>query len=290
MQCNVARHSAARGILQGDAEHARISSDPSYGAFVGMLAQDTLVSLAEAVGAIPVENPAQGRFGTNLHRDPGALVAGVEARLGIDLAPPDVDGGLLKLRTSRGLFGERDLNAIFTAHLVTRVLRDTEHARLCEIGAGGGRTAYWSHRFGLRAPTLVDLPDVNVVQGYYLLKCLPHDHVTLYGETAQSDPVVRIVPAGALGSTDAGRFDLVLNQDSFPEMAPATVRNYLAWIRTSATRLLNINHESKPAYGCDMIHVSVPEEIARVGGFAPQDRFPYWLRGGYVTEIYGVED
>lgn len=100
--CNVARHPAGQGILQGDAEHERITSDPSYRAFLALLAQDTLVSLAEAVGALPVENPAQGTFGTSLHRDPGALVAAVEARLGTDLAPPDVDGGLLKLRPSRG--------------------------------------------------------------------------------------------------------------------------------------------------------------------------------------------
>jgi len=287
--CNVARHPAGEGILQGDAEHERIVRDPSYRAFLALLAQDTLVSLAEAVGALPVENPAQGMFGTSLHRDTGALVAAVEARLGLDLTPPDLDGGLLKLRTPRGMFGERDLNAIFTAHLLTRILRDTEQPCVCEIGAGSGRTAYWSHRFGVRALSLVDLPDVNVVQGYYLLKALPCDRVTLYGEPVPSEPEgVRILPAGALASADARHFDLVLNQDSFPEMAPATVRDYLAWVRASAKRLLSINHESKPPYGRDLAHASVPEEIARVGGFALEDRFPYWLRRGYVAELYSV--
>lgn len=288
MLCNVARHPAAEGILQGETEYERIVSDSSYRAFLGLLATDTLVSLAEAVGALPVENPAQGSFGTNLRRDPGALIAAVEARLGLDVVPPNVDGALLKLRTPRGLFGERDLNAIFTAHLLTRLLRDTAHPRLCEIGAGGGRTAYWSHRLGLRALTIVDLPDVNVVQGYYLLRNLPADHVTLYGEPVRPDPIVRILPAGALASAGAGRFDLVLNQDSFPEMAPVVVRDYLAWIRTSAERLLSINHESKPTYGPGLVHASVPEEIACVGGFLLEDRFPYWLRRGYVAELYGV--
>jgi len=287
--CNVARYPAGQGIVQGDAEYQRIVRDPFYRAFLALLAQDTLVSLAEAVGALPVENPAIGTFGTNLHTDPDALVAAVEARLGIDLAPPDVDGGLLKLRTQRGLFGERDLNAVFTAHLLTRVLRDTEQPSVCEIGAGSGRTAYWSHRLGLRALTLIDLPSVNVVHGYYLLKALPHDRVALYGEPLPAGPEgVQILPAGAQASAGKGRFDLVLNQDSFPEMAPVTVRDYLAWVRASAGRLLSINHESKPPYGSGLAHVSVSEEIARIGGFTLEDRFPYWLRRGYVAELYRV--
>ena len=287
--CNVCRHPASEGILQGDSEYERIASDPSYRAFIALLSLDTLVSLAEAVGVLAVENPALGRFGSNLHRDPGALIEAVEACPGLALAPPDVDGGLLKLRTPRGLFGERDLNAIFTAQLLTRAVRGIDEPRVCEIGAGGGRTAYWSHRLGLRDLTLVDLPQANVVQGYYLLKGLPQDRVTLYGEPVPSTTRdVRILPAGALASADAGRFDFVLNQDSFPEMAPATVREYLTWIRASAQGLLSINHESKPSYGTDLAHASVPEEIARVGGFELTDRFPYWLRRGYVTEIYRV--
>jgi hypothetical protein len=113
--------------------------------------------------------------------------------------------------------------------------------------------------------------------------------VSLYGEAAKpNDAGVRVLPAGALTSAGDHRFDLVLNQDSFPEMAPATVRDYLVWIRSCAKRLLSINHESKPPYGRDLAHASVPEEIARVGGFELHDRYPYWLRRGYVVEVYGV--
>lgn len=287
--CNVARHPASQGILQGRDEYERITHDASYRAFLARTTQDTLVSLAEALGAVAVENPAQGTFGINVRGDPGALVAAMEQRLDIDLAPPEVDGALLKLHTPRGLFGERDLNAIFTAHLLTRVLRGAAQPRICEIGSGSGRAAYWAHRLGLRALTLVDLPDVNVVQGYYLLKGLAQGEVTLYGEdeTAGSDGVT-ILPAGALPTAGDRRFDLVLNQDSFPEMASVRVREYLAWIRRSAQRLLSINHESKPRYGRGLVHSSVPEEIASVGGFALEDRFPYWLRRGYVYELYRV--
>ena len=285
--CNVARHDAGQGILQGDIEAARIARDSSYRAFLALMTKDTLVGLAEAVGALAVENPAQGALGASLRADPSALVEAIEQRVGLALRPPEIDGGLFKLSTSRGRFGERDLNAIFTALLVRR----TGAERVCEIGAGSGRVAYWSHRLGLPSITLVDLPHVNVVQGYYLLRSLPDAAITLHGEPADPRASLRILPSHAIAAAVEPGFDLVLNQDSFPEMHADTVADYLSFVRTACpagARLLSINHESKPPYGPGLVHVSVPEAIARAGGFELAERTPYWLRKGYVTEVYRV--
>jgi hypothetical protein len=49
---------------------------------------------------------------------------------------------------------------------------------------------------------------------------------------------------------------------------------------------VSINHESKPAYGAGFAQVSVPEIIREIGGFELQERYPYWLRRGYVVEVY----
>jgi hypothetical protein len=289
--CNVSRHDASTGITQGDAEFARITRDASYRRFVLLMAKDKLVSLAEAVGVHAVENPEQGAFGASLRADSGQLVERIGERLGIDITPPDVDGGLLKLDSGRGLFGERDLNAIYTAHLMHAIV-GTAPARVCEIGGGSGRVAYWSHRLGLTDYTIVDLPHVNLVQGYYALKSIPGEQVLLYGERPSAEgpsQLLRIVPPHAVDDLAGPPFDLVLNQDSFPEMNVAIVDGYLRWIRgASAGLLLSINHESKPAYGQGLTHVSVPERIAQCGGFVLQQRFPYWMRRGYVVETYRV--
>ena len=286
--CNVSRHDASQGITQGNVEYARITRDRSYRDFLALLTKDTLVALAEALGALPVENPAQGSLGASLHADPEVLVAEVERRVGIELRPPEIDGGLLKLSTARGRFGERDLNAIFTAWVVHRTL--PPGGRICEIGAGSGRVAYWSHRLGAGPITLIDLPHVNVVQGYYLLRSLPDAPIALYGEPAAPGSSLRILPNHAIAAGYAHDHDLVLNQDSFPEMHPDTVGDYLRWIRSlgPGRRLLSINHENKPPYGRGLAHVSVPEAVARAGGFELEDRTPYWLRKGYVTELYRV--
>jgi hypothetical protein len=290
--CNVSRHDASAGIVQGDVEHARIERDGSYRAFVLLMAMDKLVSLAEALGVLAVENPEAGTFGASLRADPRELVERIGERLGIDITPPDVDGGLLKLDGGRGLFGERDLNAIYTAYLMRSIVGSERQQRVCEIGGGSGRVAYWSHQLGLMDYTIVDLPHVNVVQGYYVLKSIAGERVQLYGEQSPPDaasPRLRIVPPHAIDDLGGTPFGLVVNQDSFPEMNVPTVDRYLRWIRGSCDGLLlSINHESKPAYGRGLTHISVPERIAACGGFALRQRFPYWMRRGYVVETYGV--
>lgn len=286
--CNVSRQDASEGITQGEAEYERLVRDRFYRSYVLLSAKDKLVSLAEAVGARAVENPEQGPFGAALHEDPTELVTRIGERLGVAIAPPDVDGGLLKLRTGRGQFGERDLNAIYTAWLLSSLSASRAATRVCEIGGGSGRVAYWSHQLGLRAYTIVDLPRTNVVQGYYALKSIPGNRVSLYGERETDG--LRILPARAIADIREPTYDLVLNQDSFPEMSPETVADYLAWIRTCCSgRLVSINHESKPSRGDGVSQVSVPESIEKLGGFSLEQRFPYWLRRGYVLEVYRVQ-
>ena len=56
----MSRQDATVGTVQGDAEHAKIVAIPAYRQFLALHAKDKLVSLAEAVGAIAVENPEAG--------------------------------------------------------------------------------------------------------------------------------------------------------------------------------------------------------------------------------------
>ena len=289
--CNVWRHDAALGIAQGHLESERIRQDPAFRRSIVLRTRDKLVSLAEAVGAAPVENPEVWPPQNRLAAELGPLVAGIAERLGLDIAPPDVDGGALKLKTPQGLFAARDLYAIFTAHLMRQALGDAKSLRVCEIGGGSGRAAYWGSRAGLGPYTVIDLPHVNVVQGFYLAKGLGADRVAFYGENG--DVSVRVLPNRATEVSDDHRYDLVLNQDSFPEMHPSIVSDYLTWIvRTChGGLLLSVNHESKARYGSSdtvLAHVSVPEAVARHGGFERLQRYPYWLRRGYVTELYRV--
>ena len=244
------------------------------------MTKDKLVSLAEAFGVIACENPEQGVFGESLYLDTETLAKGISKKLGFPATPPPIDGGLLKIVAGHALFNERDLNAIFTAF----TLATYKPSSVCEIGAGSGRVAYWSHRLGMRRYILVDLPHINAVQGFYLLKALPDAAIRLHGEPLP-EAELAVLPVSAIETV--GKVDVVLNQDSFPEIDRDVVIGYLEWIKRNARRFISINHESKPRHRLGQ-QLSVPELIAEVGGLRLKSRNPYWLRKGYVIEVYEV--
>lgn len=62
------------------------------------------------------------------------------------------------------------------------------------------------------------------------MKALGAQRIGLNGEAENAEHLVRIRPAHALTELEASEFDLVLNQDSFPEMHPDTVADYLNWV------------------------------------------------------------
>jgi hypothetical protein len=80
-----------------------------------------------------------------------------------------------------------------------------------------------------------------------------------------------------------------VNQDSFPEIHRETVLEYLDWIKRASRRFFySINHESRPrGYGVEL-QQNVPQLVEQVGGYTRLSRIPYWLRRGYVAELYRV--
>jgi hypothetical protein len=61
--CNLSRHDAGLGIVQGNREYDRIVRDRSYRDFIALMTKDKLVSLAEAVGVLRLRTPSKARSG-----------------------------------------------------------------------------------------------------------------------------------------------------------------------------------------------------------------------------------
>src|SRR5207248_2501785 len=141
---------------------------------------------------------------------------------------------------------------------------------------------YYAYKLGIRDYSIFDLPYINVLQGYFLLKALPNS-VSLYGEKQKA---IKIMPDFMFGKSLKNRFDLVLNADSFPEINIETVRNYLKDIKKNTKKyLLIINQEGESSFAA--IKQSVVSKIVLdIGGFSKVYRFPFWVRKGYVEELY----
>ena len=222
-----------------------------------------VVRLAEATGAAQVANP-ETLTGTAWPIDD--YLAAIDERIGMKIDFPNFYPHEKGVRSRRGIISYRPLQAIYQAYR----LKTLGAAKVMEIGAGLGRTAYYAHRMGIRDYTIVDIPLSNVAQAHFLSRALGAREVNLPGEDRAP---IRILGPSFVACTDE-RFDVVLNVDSLSEMDPEVAAGYVAFARKSADTLVSINREwaDRPRTADLLKDASVL-------------RMPYWMRDGYVEEI-----
>jgi hypothetical protein len=231
--------------------------------------QDLLL-LAEAVGARRLWNPL-GSVPSLPQVDD--LLDLIDQGLGVRMAFPNPFPGEIGLATSRGVISYRAVQALYQAWRVFTFVNGDLEARIVEIGAGLGRTAFYARQFGLRHYTIVDLPMSSVAQAYFLGRTLGDDAICLFGEVRPGISI--LLPSAFLDAK--GTYDAVLNVDSLTELDPKTAKAYCAAIRDRAGVLLSINHEANPF---------TVRGMCEVVGMIGASRMPYWMRAGYVEEIF----
>jgi hypothetical protein len=260
------------GGLSFSMDGLTISSDPRT---VALTYLDKLVCLAEAMGVLPCENPEQGRS-ENLECDLDQTLAGIEHAFRAPIAPPAGIVRCVGLPTSKGVFHYRHLNALYTSWRMSQLAEGP----VCEYGGGLGIVAFYARRLGLVDYTLLDLPIVNVFAGHFLMSAIGPEHVSLYGEPPGD---LKVLPYWS----ETGPQSLAVNQDSFPEIEERIVRRYLQDIARTSRRLLTINHESQPVSGPHR-HLNVSRMLEGDPRYKRVYRARYWLREGYVEELYDV--
>jgi hypothetical protein len=271
--------------------HAHASNSESWlGSRISSLRWlDMLVSLAEALGVIPVEGPEQRRAGVVFNGDLAELLGRIEQALGFELDFPDVgapfgsmvNGRLITMETPELVYATTRLDRAVRVHL-SQI--EPDDLAIVEIGGGYGGMCYWYLRArpDLGRYTIVDLPIMNVLQGYFLARALGGLGVSFCGEPHAR---VHILPNSALAEIP-DPVQVLVNKDSMPEMPYDAMIDYLEWGRSNCAGFFySYNHEvgtkvrGSPAG-------QVPEAVRKVGGFTQISRDHSWLRRGYAEEIY----
>jgi hypothetical protein len=186
---------------------------------------------------------------------------------------PNPFPGEIGLASSRGIISFRAIQAIYQAWRVYNLVKGNRDARIVEVGAGLGRTAFYAATFGLHNYTIVDLPLSSAAQGYFLGRTLGPDAVCLYKEQRSGIPI--LPPLEFLNSDD--QYDLVLNADSLTELDPEMASAYCEAFRDRANVFLSINHEVNP-FTVHKLYAAIAKPAVI--------RTPYWMRAGYVEEIF----
>lgn len=232
---------------------------------------DLLLRIAEAVGVRRLHYPEiLGPGGPPAEVE--SILAGLDQAFGFHVTFPNPFPEEIGLATSRGVASFRAIQSLYQAYRIVELAGRA--SRVVEIGGGLGRTAYYAWQFGIRDYTLIDLPLTNVAQGYFLGRVLGDDAVTLFGESS-GDGIRVLPPSMFLDAEDC--YDIAVNVDSMTEMAAATAQAYFSSMRARARIFLSVNHEFNP--------FTVKDMSAEYGIHA-ESRMPYWLRRGYVDEVF----
>jgi hypothetical protein len=250
------------------------------------------ITLAESIGIVRAECPEQGQISYwRSEFTEERLIEELESFFSIRIEAP-------RTGDARGVFfGGRFLtletcSQLYTAYRMREAINGgigtAAELNIVEIGGGYGGLCYWMHQLlGTRINryVIVDLPEVNLVQAYFL-SSLKTRELTLFGEaTVKPQSRIELIPHWMLSDLD-WRPNVLINQDSMPEMPEAEVARYLSWGSDNVDGLfLSFNQEAfSPWRGIPQVHV--PSIISRYPRFRRLSRNPSWVRRGYVEEIY----
>ena len=235
---------------------------------------DALLSLAEAVGATRSHNPEAKPEEYNIEH----IIQLIEKIIGINIFIPNIypfDFGLL---TSRGIIHYRSPLAVYQAWRTFKLLSRNTSLSVLEIGGGLGRAAYFSRMLGIDDYTIVDIPLTSMTQGYFLGHTLGENIVFLEDELEDADykSKIKLISPEKLFK-DRKKYDLIVNFDGLTEFSVEDIKRYWNYIKKSTGVFLSVNNESN--------EIDLHNLIANDNSISEYQRFPFWLRKGYVEEI-----
>ena len=238
-----------------------------------MYALDKLLSFAEFLGIKDIYNPEQDNISVK-KIDIEDLLKKIEKKINFKLKFRNVfpgEGGFL---TSRGILNEKEIQAIYAAYKISKIVNKNQS--ILEIGAGLGRTAYYCSLFGIKDYTIVDIPISFLAQGNYLGRVLSEKKIVFENELSKKykkNKIKLITPEYFLKNKT--KYDLILNCDSLTEINYELAYKYMKKIKTSKY-FYSINHEK------NTFNVSA---LIKKFKFKYYSRNLYWLRKGYIEEF-----
>lgn len=244
------------------------------------ICQDNLIRLAEAFGAFRSESPEHSLCLEKVDTSTDEIIQAIEDALGAEIVFPDIYPDAVGAKSCRGTVTYRSTQALYLPFRLSQIINVDLNAitqpRICEIGAGLGRTALFANQLGLKDYTLVDIPMTTISQGYYLMRCLGEDAVVLPGEKRKSREQIRLMHSEDFFASDE-KYDVIVNVDSLTELGNKLATEYLRKISEITPYFLSINHECNPVRVIDLL-----KELEKP---CNSSRFPYWMRNGYVEEL-----
>ena len=285
---NVQKLPVSEGLSQGERAYRDFVEASLDGRRAAVLPfHDMLASLAQYLAVIPGECAEYGSDGDAMGATSDELVEKIETALGFSIVPETIFEGIFGLLIRDRILHGRDIQALYAA---LRAIEASALARprVCEVGGGFGKVAYYAWMLGVRRYSIVDLPTVAAMQYFYLRRALPEVDVRFcHPDAIRSDRYgIDLFFASHMQSGVYLPSDIVLNCDSFPELGTNICRKYFSLVWNWAPLLLSINQESNKEIRGPSDRQVIVGDLLPEFGFTRRYRFRSWVRKGYVEELW----
>ena len=254
------RSPAAAGLLGGPRQHERAAADAHFARMRALRTKDALAALAEACGALDVENPDHGLWGFNVQMPADAILDRIATTMQADLSPPTALGCHLGIAVGDRVLHLRMVEALHTAWRALQVQRLLKLDGVVDLDGGLGFRAFYAARLALARYRIDERdPCMAAIQSYVL--------------------------SGQPPAASSPEHYLLLNEETLPETDPEALLSRLsAHHRAGAKALLSINHEAHPDTGRQ--RPSARQLLLSTDLFELVQRTPHAVRQGFVEELY----
>ena len=264
---------------------------------------DSLIRLASYLGLVNVRN-AEHNFSAHYRaaykpfRVDASVIRGlidkIDTVLGVPLRGNRFGGNLYGFRHRQTALYNKHLEGLYAALRIKDVMDrlGRTDAAVCEIGGGAGYVCLFLQRMLPVRYQIMDLTNSNVVQYILLANEFGADEVNFNGNNPRGRISLTnvLLPENA-ANTDTIDADIVVNQDSFPELGKKDVLAYLSRIKHGGY-FLSINQESEiPDSNYDdtlqhNVRQNNVHHLCQSLNFELVYRNLSWIRSGYVDELW----
>jgi putative sugar O-methyltransferase len=185
-----------------------------------------------------------------------------------------------------------DIDSLYSSlrikEIIDKNIKKKNKINIVEIGAGLGKTAI--NLVGLMSKRIekffiVDLMPINIIQIYNFSNFFKKNQIWYPGSGRQiKNCKIIIVPNNMIEIINNYKFDILFNENSFPEMIPEEINKILNIFNKKGKFLFSINHETIPNKN-KFVHSSLANLIKK-NKINLIDRRLSWMRDGYYENLY----
>ena len=256
---------------------------------------DKLISLGEYKRLVKVYNPENGGGGWSIKHndfDYENLISKIFNQKNIHIPSFKSPNFAYGFYSKSNFYTVKDFKNFYTSIRINEIMNNYPQINIInEVGGGLGHTAYYNSFLNKNYYNMFDLPNILVLQAYFLMLSLGEKYIHLAGEDKNENSKISLYPCWEIFNNKLKDGNLWVNQDSLPQIDKKLSTKYIEEISLSKNSfLLSINQESRNANTNGSIQYPVGEIINSRENWNLMYRSRDFLRKGFIEELYSINN